>query len=278
MIIDFHTHAFPDSLATGTLSKLVSNAQAYAHLYGGSQPYTDGTLDGLADSSRQAGIDISLILPVATSPKPSQTLNTFAVMADRHEGLRSFGSVHPQNPDCMKELERIQSLGLRGIKLHPDYQGCFADGADTIAVVRKATELGLWVIFHAGVDIGMPPPIHCTPQRIIRLRKAVPDARIILAHMGGFFMWPDVLSALPDMQVWIDTSYSLTKYPQYDELFAKIIRANGTGHVLFGTDSPWANQKESLEMTKAFFKRFGFTPTETASMLGDNAQRILDNI
>lgn len=178
----------------------------------------------LSASGRAAGLDVSLVLPIATSPKPSPTLNDFAAQVNRLPGLRSFGSVHPRNPAFRQELERVRLLGLRGIKLHPEYQGFFVDDPEGIAVVRAAADLGLWVVFHAGADIGMPPPIHCTPERVIRLRKAVPEAKIILAHLGGFLLWGEVLPVLKEMDVWLDTSYSL-QYREPHPLFAQIIPA-----------------------------------------------------
>ena len=104
MIIDFHTHAFPDKLAPGALAHLTENARAYAHLYGEAHPHTDATLDGLTASARRAGIDFSLVLPIATSPKPSRTINDFAAQADKHPGLRSFGSVHPVQIGLIKRV------------------------------------------------------------------------------------------------------------------------------------------------------------------------------
>ena len=276
MRIDFHTHAFPDAIAPGALAHLTENARAYAHVFGPARPHTDATLDGLAASSRRAGLDVSVIMPIATSPKPSRTINDFAAMADRLPGLRSFGSVHPRNPEWRSELERVRRLGLRGIKIHPEYQGCFADDPETIAVVKAAAGLGLWVLFHAGADIGMPPPVHCTPDRVRRLRAAAPDARIILAHFGGYRMWEEVLDALPDMDVCIDTSYCIPRHEEAYDLFARIIRAAGAGRVLFGTDSPWLDQAESLAATEDFLRRYGFSDEERDAVLGGNAARILN--
>lgn len=275
MIIDFHTHAFPDRLAAGALAHLVDNARAYARIYGPACPHTDATLDGLAASSRRSGMDLSLVLPIATSPKPSQTINNFAAQADQYPGLRSFGTVHPENPDWEAELERVAALGLRGIKLHPEYQGFFVDDPACRAVVKRAASLGLWVIFHAGADIGMPPPIHCTPERVVRLRQDVPDAKIVLAHMGGFCLWEEVLRALPAMGTAIDTSYCIAAHPDRWPLFAAIIRAAGTANVFFGTDSPWEDQKESLVATRRFLEQSGFEPAERAAILGGNAARVL---
>ena len=273
MLIDAHTHIFPDRLAAGALAQLLQNTRAYQDVYGEAHPHTDATTDGLTASSRAAGLDVSLVLPIATSPKPSPTINDFAAQVDRMPGLRSFGSVHPRNPDFRQELERVRSLGLRGIKLHPEYQGFFVDDPESVAVVRAAAELGLWVVFHAGADIGMPPPIHCTPERVIRLRKAVPDARIILAHLGGFLLWKEVLPTLREMDVVLDTSYSL-HYREHHRLFADIIRSNGPDKVLFGTDSPWADQSAAVADTQAFLDAHGFSAEEKAAVMGGNAARI----
>lgn len=276
MVIDAHAHAFPSKIAAGALKTLTDNARQYAHIYGNAQAHTDATAEGLTASSQSAGIDISLVLPIATSAKPSHTLNNFAAAVDKLPGLRSFGSVHPGNPDAMAEVARIRELGLKGIKLHPEYQGCYVDEAPTVHVVRSAAENGLWVVFHAGADIGKPPPFHCTPDRICRLRQAVPDAKIILAHMGGYRMWADVLAHLNEMDVFLDTSYCFPNHPDQHDLFAALIRANGTDRVLFGTDSPWADQAETLRVTRDFFAAQHFTEEESAAILGGNASRILE--
>lgn len=275
MRIDFHTHAFPDRIAAGALEHLVKNTLAYRDVYGETIPHTDATAAGLLASSQRAGLDICLVLPIATSPKPSGTINDFAAQVDHIPGLRSFGSIHPLNPQWEMELRRVKELGLRGIKLHPEYQGVFADDPAVMAVVQAAGDLGLWVLFHAGADIGMPPPIHCTPQRVIRLRKAAPHAKIILAHLGGYCLWEEVLTHLTDMDVWVDTSFCLPNHPEKHHLFAQLIRCAGVDRVLFGTDSPWADQQESVEATLEFLKTHRFSQEETAAIMGGNAEKIL---
>lgn len=275
MVIDFHTHAFPDKLAAGALSQLVSNAARFADVYGELTPYTDGTLKGLQDSGHRGGIDISLIQPIATSAKPSHSINDFAAQADKQPGLRSFGSVHPRNPAWKEELERLAELGLRGIKLHPEYQGCYVDEPETVQVVKEAGRLGLIVLFHAGVDIGMPPPVHCTPERVARLRRMVPDTVLVLAHMGGDHMWKEAREILPQLHVYIDTSHAVPEYPEQWPLFAESIRAMGTDRVLFGTDSPWSDQAAAVRETRRFLREQQFTEQESAAIMGGNAARLL---
>lgn len=275
MIIDFHTHLFPGNLAKKALDQLVKNLRAYEPESDPEAPYTDATAAGLIASERAAGIDLSVVMPIATSTRPSETLNNFAAEIDKIPGLRSFGSVHPKSPDALSELDRVCKMGLRGIKLHPEYQECYADSDETAAVVRHAAKLGLWVLFHAGTDVGMPPPVHGTPSRFARLRRAVPEANIILAHMGAFRLWEQAEREYRGLGFYVDTSFSLDDRPGDWESFARLIRILGTDHVLFGTDSPWADQTKSLRMTRSFLRGHGFTGDETSAILGGNAKRIL---
>lgn len=275
MVIDFHTHMFPDSLAQRALDKLVANLRDYAPDYDKSAPYTDATASGLTASAKAAGIDICVVMPIATSPRSSETLNNFAAEVDKMPGLRSFGSVHPKSPDALRELERISELGLLGIKLHPEYQECYVYSPETIAVVRRATELGIWVLFHAGADVGMPPPVHGTPADFVRLREAVPDAKIILAHMGAYELWEQAVKEFPGQNFYVDTSFSIDIFPEKQDLFARLIRALGVDHVMFGTDSPWACQSTALGVLKTFLSDYGFTPGERFDILGGNAACIL---
>mgnify|MGYP004452568245 CR=1 FL=1 len=51
MIIDFHTHIFPDAIAQRTIEKLEAAANIKAH--------SDGTLTGLKTSMQKAGVDMT---------------------------------------------------------------------------------------------------------------------------------------------------------------------------------------------------------------------------
>lgn len=276
MWIDFHTHVFPDAIAVRALERLTANARAFQETYGPVQPHTDATVQGLTASSRAAGLDISVVMPIATSPKPSPTLNDFAAQVDRMPGLRSFGSVHPRQPRVEEELDRVQALGLRGIKLHPEYQDCFADDPDVVAVVRAAVQRGLTVLFHAGRDIGKMPPVHCTPRHIARLREAVPEGRLIFAHMGGYRLWDEVEQVLPGLDVLIDTSFCLPNHREAWSQFARIVRAVGVDHVLFGSDSPWGDQKAAVQAAREWLTAYEFTAEEQTAILGGNAAKILE--
>ena len=117
MIVDFHTHIFPEKIAASTIKKLETIASVKA--------FTDGREESLTASMEEAGVDLSVVLPVVTKPEQFETINQFAVQInkkyqDKKRRLLSFGGIHPDTPDYKKELRMIKELGLAGIKLHPD--------------------------------------------------------------------------------------------------------------------------------------------------------------
>ena len=150
MLIDFHTHCFPDALAERAIEKL-------SFVGGGLEPYTNGTVTDLRRAMREHGVDISVVLNIATNPRQQKNVNDFAA-AIHGEDLVAFGSVYPDAPNAMDELDRIHQLGLRGVKLHPDYQGFSVDDPKYKPLYRKISSLGLITLFHAGHDIGFPRP------------------------------------------------------------------------------------------------------------------------
>ncbi len=237
MIIDFHTHMFPDKIAQATLSSL----SEISHI----KPYTDGTYEGLKASTNRAGIDLSVVLPVATSPKQFDSVNRFALEHSKDEIL-SFGCIHPDNSDYKEKLNWLKEQGFKGIKLHPDYQEAFFNDIRYKRIVSYATELGLIICVHAGRDPKSPDLIHCTPQMALEVIEEVQPEKLVLAHMGGNDQWEEVEELLVGRNVYFDTGVVLNRMPQ--EQFLRIVRNHGSNRILFGTDSPWADQKEFVEL------------------------------
>lgn len=243
MVIDFHTHIFPDKIAAKTIKALEEEGSVKA--------FTNGTLGGLKASMKESNIDISVILPVVTRPSQFDSVNSFAAEINGKEGIISFGGIHPDSEDYRGQLVEIKASGLPGIKLHPDYQATFIDDPKYINIIRYAVELGLIVIIHAGLDIGLPDPVHCPPERSAAMLSQIEGehARIILAHMGGYDRWDDVEEYLVGTKAILDTSYCFGKIS--DEQFIRIVKNHGADRILFASDSPWSGQKESLEHLKS---------------------------
>ena len=277
MIIDMHTHTFPAKIAQSTLEKL--SAASHTH------PFTDGTQEGLLRSMAGAGVDRSVVLPVATAPRQVEHINdSSAKINERSGALLSFGCMHPDFQGWREELARVKALGLKGIKLHPVYQGADFDDPRFLRILDRAGELGLLVTTHAGDDIGFPGAVHCSPEMVRRAVEQVGPVKLILAHMGGWRNWGRVLEQLPGLPVYLDTSFSTGRMtpidghysPQELELldeaqFMELVRAFGPDRVLFGSDSPWSSQKESVDWLRAL----PLAEEEKAAILGGNAARLL---
>lgn len=231
-------------------------------------PETDGTSDGLAHSSKEAGIDCSVVLPIATKPSQFRTINEFA--ARFQEGnLLSLGSVHPDSSDYKAELKEIQAMGLKGIKLHPDYQNVYFNDIRYKRVVSYAAELDMIISVHAGMDPLCPEDVHCTPQMAAEVIDEVAPGKLVLAHLGGNQQWDEVEQYLVGRDVYLDTAVIFDYIEQ--EQFLRILQNHGSKKILFATDSPWAGQKRFLDV----MKNMPVTEEERVDVLGGNAERLL---
>ena len=260
MLIDFHTHCFPDKLATRAIDKL-------SFVSGGLQPNTDGTVSGLRHSMAENGVDISVVLHIATNAHQQKNVNDFAVAICAPD-IVSFGSVFPDSPDAMEELDRIKALGLRGIKLHPDYQGFFVDDPKYKPLYQKISSLGLITVFHAGLDYGFAPPYHATPERMVRALEWF-DSPVIAAHWGGIGCGEGVLDHLCGRNIYFDISFGYGQMPKY--YAEKILEKHGTDKLLFGTDSPWHTAAMELRMLSTL----GLSEDDMAKITHINAQKLL---
>lgn len=236
MVIDFHVHCFPDELAKRAIPKLAGLAGIPARL--------NGTVSDLEKSMTKAGVALSVIQHIATKPSQTRSVNDYAASICGPR-LYSFGTLHPDYDDWKSEIDRIKELGLKGIKFHPDYQEFFVDDTRVFPIYEKVFEADFTVLFHAGYDIGLPAPHHCTPERLSHVLDAFPGARIIAAHMGGQSMWNAVEEYLVGRDLYFDTSYS-QKFMDKSQ-FLRIIKSHSPKKILFATDSPWADQSEDID-------------------------------
>lgn len=263
MIIDFHTHTFPDAIAEKTISFLSKT--------GGITPHRDGTVGSLIKSMKKSGVDYSISLPVATNPKQEKTINRVSAELNGRDNIFFSGAIHPDCADVDGTLDYIKESGLFGIKLHPDYQGVEFDDPRYINIMRKAFERGLYVVTHAGFDPAFPDHIHCTPKMILKVLdelKGLCEYKLILAHLGACFRPDEVLENLIGTPVYMDTAAVLDYKP---EKSLEIIKKHGADKILFASDSPWFDQKEYVDILKGF----GFSKEDGDMIFYKNACKIL---
>ncbi|MBQ7595532.1 MAG: amidohydrolase family protein [Clostridia bacterium] len=285
MIIDSHTHIYPEKIAEKTVKKLSG--------FTGLNPSNIGTAGDLKRMMKETGVDVSLILPVATNPEKVDRLNDFAVSVNCTDSLVSLGAMHPDCEYWEAELERLSSLGFKGIKIHPVYQGVDIDDIRYLRIFDKAAQLGLAVVTHAGFDIGFPGEQRCMPRQIANAVKAVGNYKLIAAHMGGWEDWDEAMYYLAGTSVYIDTSFALSIYNyNNNELrsaeikaafgetgnfnsqskFLEFIKAFGAQRILFGSDAPWDSPMTNIN----FINSLPIENSEKELIFSGNASRIFN--
>lgn len=261
MLIDIHTHAFPDKLATRAIGTL-------SHACGGVLPQTDGTLTSLKEEMRRDGVDISVVQSIATNPKQQTNVNNFAIETDKDPAIVAFGSVHPDSPNALEELERIHSAGLKGVKFHPEYQGFYPDDEKMKPIYQKISSLGLITLFHAGQDHGFPPPYHCTPEHLLRALKWF-DSPVIAAHWGSLAYGTEVIDKLCGQDIWMDTSFGYGFIPK--SVAQRILDKHTPDRILFGSDMPWHRPSWEMQLLNSL----DLTDAEMEKICFRNAQALL---
>lgn len=214
----------------------------------------------------EAKVDAAAVMTIADLPGGinPKALELIAEACLQYPGrLYGFIRLHPWYRELSLELldRAVKESGFRGLKLHPVSTLAHPSGDDTIALIRRAGELGVPTLFHCG-DEPMTTPLSIAPSAI-----ACPDSIIILGHMGGFFHVDEAIE-VAERHPNIVLETSAMPYP------AKIREAAdriGAERIIFGSDGPVSSPV--LEREKVMMA--GLTPEDTALVLGVNAAKIL---
>jgi len=255
-IIDTHTHIFPDTLAPRAIASLAEHSGDY-------KPHTEGTLNSLLTSMDEAGIHTSWIANIAT--KPSQTSSIIAWSKEiADERIFPLGSVYPYSETWEKDIDDLFNAGIRAVKLHPLYQHFYADAPDLYDFFSMLEKKGIMTVLHAGYDIGFGKADNAHPSRIRTLVERHPSLTLVAAHLGGWDAWKDVLPCLAGSSCYFDTSFS---HETDTSLLESIMEKHGIDRLVFGSDSPWLNQKQQV----LFIKSLGLSEADEQKIFFKNA-------
>ena len=259
-IIDFHAHAFPDSLADRAIAHLEKEGTAKAFL--------DGRVSSLLASMDSAGIGRAVVCSIATKPDQfAPILNWSRQIASAR--IVPLPSVHPKGPDPVGKARLVAQAGLPGIKLHPYYQDFELDDPALFHFFRVLEQIGLLVVCHTGFDFAFPRDRKADPVRIVRLLDKFPNLRFVATHIGAWEDWDEVERHLLGKPIYMEISMSLEQLglTRGRELLA----AHPADRILFGSDSPWTSQSETLRLARAL----NLDPERERLLLGENARALL---
>lgn len=261
MKIDFHTHIYPDNIAAQTVFAVSRRA--------GIDAYTDGTLEGLKKSMTAAGIDLSVVAAVATKPEQTESIQRW-LTAIRQPGIETLAAMHPACPPSAEQIKVLKQEGFRGFKLHPDYQDFFVDDVRMYPLYEAIAAEDMFILFHAGMDRGLPHPVHGTPGRLAAINDAIPELCMIVAHLGGEDAYEETAIYLLGRDVYLDTSFVLRKMP--GAFRERLLKEHPAERLIFASDSPWTDQREELQ----FLLRLPFlTDSDKEKICFSNAAQLL---
>jgi len=230
--------------------------------------YADGSLSGLRRSMEKAEISISLNLPLATSPDSVRGLNRWAQL-NNNAPVYSLGSIHPECKNTDELACSIKDMGLKGIKMHPEYQEFNVLEKRLEKVWEACVKHDLFVLLHAGGDLRFPPPFRSRPSDFAELHKRFPKLRIVLAHLGSWKMWDETERELAGLPIYMDMAFTPGFLP--DEKIMSIIKKHGADRILFGTDSPWRDQATEVKKVNSL----PLSSTEKSMIFYKNAAKLL---
>ncbi len=260
-IVDFHTHAFPDALAARAMKTLLEETP-------GLPAYLDGTVGDLLRSMDRTGIEKSVVCCIATKPEQFEPILAWCehIRSDR---LIPFPSVHPSDPSVADHVRRVRKAGFQGIKLHPYYQDFFAEEDRMLALYEAADRSDLLLVMHTGYDVAFPRIRRADPARILGVKERFPGLKLVATHLGAWQQWDEVRSQLIGRMVPMEISFALDELDT--EQARSMILEHPDGCVLFGTDSPWTEQGQTLSL----LERLQLPREKLRAILADNALALL---
>ncbi len=254
---DTHAHIYPGKIA----EKATASVGAFYH----TSMKNVGLPHVLAQRGGAAGIDRFVVCSVATKVEQVRSINAFIQEKCRkYPQFVGLAAWHQEIEDIDGELDDLQARGLRGIKLHPDFQNVAIDDPRLMALYREAHRRGLPILFHMGdsrTDLS-------APHRLMNVLDKLPELTCIAAHLGGYTVWETALHELRGMNVYVDTSSSLFALTREQAL--ESLRHFGMDRALFGTDFPMWDPAEELER----FFGLGLSEAENRAILYGNFARL----
>ncbi len=271
MRIDFHTHAFADTLADKAIRALESELREE-----GAGARFDGKLGTLMDQLRRHDLDAAVVCSIATRPRQfepilawSQAIRDGTFGEETARRIVPLPSVHPADPDWRRHIEKVAAAGFKGLKIHPYYQQFVLDSPEMLDYLRCARDQGLLVVSHTGFDIAFPRDRICDPQRVAHVVETLPDLNFVATHLGGWKDWDEVERHLVGRPLYMEISYSFGRCP--DERIRDILLRHPDDRLMLGTDWPWNSHAEVLPRLEALT----LPSDRRAALMGGNAARLL---
>lgn len=238
-IIDFHAHAFPDELAEKAIPFLEEEGKIKASL--------DGKISSLLSSMDRCGIEKSVVCSIATKPAQFDSILKWSKEI-KSERIIPFPSFHPDDPKLLERISEIKKEGFKGIKLHPYYQEFYLDEERLFPMYERICDENLILVLHTGFDIAFPLIRRADPKKIAMVMEKFPGLKMVTTHLGSWKDWQEVKRHIIGKEIYMEISFSIELLKK--EKARELILTHPKEYILFGSDSPWTDQKETYYLLK----------------------------
>lgn len=260
MIIDTHTHIFPDKIAAIVVNKMVEGR--------GSKFYGDFTVRGQLSTMDRCGINSSLVFCLAERPSVVRAANDFLASVCDGQRLVTLGTIHPDYEDFEDEIDRLKAMGLRGVKFSSTFQDFFVDEERMLSIYQKLCDNDMIAYFHVGKESALSTAeAKTSPQRLARVLEMFPKLKVVAAHFGGLGMLEEAEEYLIGKDIYLDTAWTPSVKVLNPEVVIPIIRKHGSERIFFGSDYPFSDPQEEIN----WILKLAIGTEEKERILGRNA-------
>ena len=282
-IFDSHLHLFSRTIIENVATKEEMCTQLHLHTRGAVDRQD---VEGLEESMKAAGVAAGLALPTASAATVGKINSQFIQKASERDFLHTAGTLHPDYPDNLVELEKLKSHGVRAIKLCSFSQGFALDGPPSLTMFEQIQTFNrtcghrffvvLDTLYSAHQYFGADRAHTTTPEKLVSLAQNFPDIPFIGAHMGSLDApFREIQSHLiPCDNLYLDTSnaaHTLT-----EEQFIILLDRFGPRRILFGTDWPWFLHPDEVARIDHIADKAGFRKEDKAALFYDNIADLLN--
>lgn len=212
---------------------------------------------------------------------------TAKIVSENSDRMVGFGTIDfdEKHMTITDQIEKMHSLGLKGIKIHPAYQKLQIDGIKAFKAYQKAQEKGMFLSFHTGLHW------HRIKDYSMLLFDEVaynfPTLRFSMEHMGGYTFFREALliicnnkrAPIPHVYAGLTSvamgenglcgTWSLT-----DNEIETLIFQTGENMTIFGLDFPYNNSEYNKKAIDRI-RNLNISDTAKANILGNTLAEIL---
>ncbi len=189
----------------------------------------------------------------------------------------SFIALIDFRKESLTPFSRLRACGVRGIKFHSYFQHIEEKDFPRILEISKIAEKeGMFIC--VDTSYGTSGMYRFDNMKLACLLAEEISCPIILLHSGGARILEAMLLAEDKPNVFLETSFSLPYYEgsSVEDDIVFTYRKLGASRLIFGSDYPYVDLKESQKVALRYFGRCGFSKEDVEAIMFENGHALVN--